>query len=493
VTKCIATPRILLGFRNKKWTTSEALSELIDNSFGKNRGNANCVNIYWNKHSRFLSIIDNGQGMDRIGDLFQLGRGTTTRSNDVMDLGRYNQGGSNAILWFADVVEIWTLRNNKRAYTKQNLKECIEKEEWPDVDNSWINSKATNVPPELSILNSGTMIKIKLREGLHITSQVIQRELSKIYASGLRSGRKISWVENKEITDIKAWDPGELGMDIQTDIMVCGMPAKLKVARAEHVTQRDAWIAISYGFRQIFKTREPFGDYDGGKIYGWLDLGWEWYEYLSTNKDSFTPNAPITELMDKVNEAIKPILDLLEEEQTELLHAALALEVQMSWGMLLDQHTDHPTGPHNVEAKPKNRPDPKIPQPPSPSGVPIQFKPADDLNGELMIATIHPGKSVVIRYDKNSDVIKEARQQRPVNILLLKVLTAQALADALIRDGFIVKSKLFKSEEWERLTTDYDDPLIHASFVRTRLLHVIGNKEKIKHKHSANKGGKFLM
>ena len=94
-------PYFLQAMRNQSWTMTGALAELVDNSFGPGRGNANTCEIVYDPTKRLLIIQDDGVGMPSIGRLFQLGN---TIGRAPGDIGLYGSGGTMAILWLADSV-----------------------------------------------------------------------------------------------------------------------------------------------------------------------------------------------------------------------------------------------------------------------------------------------------------------------------------------------------------------------------------------------------
>src|SRR5260370_12400476 len=88
---CTPKPAFLLAVRNQDWTAAGAISELVDNSFGPGRGNANFVQITYDINHRTLVVRDDGQGMEAVGRLFQLGN---TIGRVAGDIGIYGKGGT---------------------------------------------------------------------------------------------------------------------------------------------------------------------------------------------------------------------------------------------------------------------------------------------------------------------------------------------------------------------------------------------------------------
>ena len=82
-------PAGLRSVQNENWNMVGALSELLDNSFGPARGNANSVKIFCDAKARIVSVLDDGRGMDAIGRLFQHGN---TIGRAIGDIGFYGAG-----------------------------------------------------------------------------------------------------------------------------------------------------------------------------------------------------------------------------------------------------------------------------------------------------------------------------------------------------------------------------------------------------------------
>lgn len=486
--KMIPTPRILQSERNKDWTITGAISELIDNSLGADRGDADEVRIYWEPKTQILKVADNGRGMKQMSYLFRLGEGD--QSNTGHDIGKYGQGGSSALLWLPDEVLVWTVRDGRRAFTKQNIHQIVDVDgDWLDVEDRWTSPTLNNVPAPLNEYYSGTLIAMALRRGRKLYPDVVRRELSKTYAAGLRKGRRIIWITGSEVTELQPFDPGDLINVDEFEVEVQGLRAKVKAGIGETITQRDAGISVTFGHRQITKTREPLDGWDGGKVFGWVDLGPEWHDYLSNNKTCITDDVLWAELMDKVHIGIQPLLDLLDQEAEQEFAAKLSLEANLQFGALINKVYKRKPKPEPVDdeeeesiiddedegPKPKPEPKPKEPK----GGIEIVVKSSRELEGRIMDVRIHVGDKVMVLFDPDSDLMKEARQSRPLNRLLMRSLIADEFSSALIRQELVVESGLYTAEAWEQLMEDLNgDRLQMASYVKPRLFSVIGETKK---------------
>jgi hypothetical protein len=59
----------------------------------------------------------------------------------------------------------------------------------------------------------------------------------------------------------------------------------------------NAKLAVSYSYRVVEETRDGFGDYQGGGVAGWIVLGEERRQYLTTTKDGFADDNLRNQLM----------------------------------------------------------------------------------------------------------------------------------------------------------------------------------------------------
>jgi hypothetical protein len=480
----IAKPRILLSERNKDWTAVGALCELIDNSLGADRGNAEQVEIKWDKRKRILTIHDNGRGMEQVSYLFGLGDGTAGTNKDI---GRYGQGGSAALLWLADQVKVWTVRDGERAYTAQDFRTMLDGEQcrWPMVDDRWVRATPGNVPAPLNGYSSGTMIQIKMRDRLRFYPAPVQKELSKLYAAGMRAGRNIIWTDVQAETSeqLQPWNPVDVIWEKPFTVEVNGMTANVMVCVGDSIKQTDAGMSVTFGHRQIKKTRDPLGTYDGGKVYGWIDLGPEWHPYLSNNKTTITDAELWDALMKKVNDGLADVLALLDQQAKNDFVAKLNLEINnLNLGALVkpqsqpkdDEDLDDDDEDDNAEDDDKPKPlRPKKPKKPE-GGIQIDVKESTDLDGRVIFSTIHPGIGVTVLVDPDSEVIQQARESKPINMQWMRWLVAESLATAMITGEMVVTSGLFTQEEWDVLRDGINhNELMTSSYVTPKVFDVI--------------------
>ena len=490
LTVCLPTPRILLGYRNKNWSVASAVSELVDNSLGIDRGNAETVTLRWDRKTATLDVLDDGRGMPAVSYLFVLGQGIGDGQNDI---GRYGQGGSQALLWLADSVSIWTLDKTGLGRTKQDIRHAIEKQRWFEVDDARVPPRGGNLPAELEVYGHGTLIRLALRKERRVNHEAIAKELSKLYGPGLRKGhRRIIWSENGNATAISPWDPGERGYSQSAEIQVRGMGAFVEASVAPDVSIREAEMSVSWGYREIFRTREPFGAYSGGRIWGRIELRPEWKPFLTTNKDGLIDDGLRFDLMAAANKVILPVLQYLEEENEELLEASLRLEAEIDFGPFLRKIVRRiaesgTSGPHESEQKTHGRDAPTLKKTEGaeeerPEGMPIDVRAATDseLEGRFVSGELKLGQALYIRYNKEHEMVAEAvRHAEPRH--LFRMLICAAFAVELVRLNLVVKAGLCDEAEYEELGRHGREAI--PAYIMPRILKKLRRPEPKKGRH----------
>jgi len=306
-------PAGLRSVQNENWNMVGALSELLDNSFGPARGNANSVKIFYDAKARIVSVLDDGRGMDAIGRLFQHGN---TIGRAIGDIGLYGAGGTKALLWLSSQVNIWTLRDGMVQSDAVRWDKWIKAESFDElgVSDEWKRATLSNTPEELFVLGSGTIIKLHLPTTRRVHVHNLIGQLSRTYSTGLRRGKRITWVDvrrNEVLEERPLSDPfrapSEKSKTVHFDIVIEHgdehLPVSGRVYYDETTPASESNIQIGYGFRIIRNARECYQSPDGGEKYagtgvsGWLDLGENWQPYLSTTKDAFNDVPLFDELM----------------------------------------------------------------------------------------------------------------------------------------------------------------------------------------------------
>jgi len=342
----------------EKWTASGATSELVDNALGRIRGDAKRVIIIHNRTKRQLTVLDDGRGMDHIGQLFQLANGSGV---GVDDIGRWGSGGTKALMWLANEVAIWSLRDGKVMRDRIRWKDYQGKTEWPTVNNRWEEASLRNTPTMLHELGHGTMIEMKIRDERVINSDVVQRDLEQTYAPGLRHGKAIKWITLTKGRDYtRDLHPEQLQMpsdknkivDFNLKVRIDGekvLPASGKVALIDDLPFKQSNVAIGFGHRIIFHTRACYQSQDGEKRYsgagvgGWLDLGHGWQDYLTLAKDEINDDRVRAVLMHHIFTKIEPLLKQIEQDQLSLILDGIALDLGSALGNV-NEHIERLAG-----------------------------------------------------------------------------------------------------------------------------------------------------
>jgi hypothetical protein len=469
----------------EKWTASGAISELVDNAFGKIRGDASQVVINYDrsKNPHIMTIIDNGRGMDHIGRLFKLANGSGI---GIGDIGRWGSGGTKALMWLATDIRIWSMQNGNVMH--DHIRWQDHKEEWPRVNDSWEPASLRNTPTALFQLGHGTMIELKVRSKRTVHADAVQRDLEETYSPGLRKGKGIKWItvtKGRELTRTLRGDLLQLPEDpkriVNFNIAIDlgkeqpHLPVSGTVALIDDLPFKHSNIAIGFGHRIIFRTRACYQSIDGQKKYsgagigGWLDLGHGWQEYLTTVKDEINDDHIRAALMNHVFNEIEPLLKQVEEDQLSMLLDGIAIDLCTAIGNL-NQNTDNLVGYADMRALPPLRDDsvnPIIPDPPVSGDNVISISPPkvveDDPNKDgpnnkkerpiPPVAQIRLDRQtddfldhalcrvpitsdrdniVSILVNKEHPVVLELLQSKPLNRMALHLMLTRELAAALI-------------------------------------------------------------
>jgi hypothetical protein len=441
-------PAFLLAMRNQKWSVQGALSELVDNGFGPGRGNANRVDIIHDKTHGVIVVLDDGQGMESIGRLFQLGN---TIGRSPGDIGMYGSGGTMALLWMGSVIDVWTVKGGQVSHDTVDWLAQIKRDAYPEIDTSWEPVTAANTPEPLYTLGHGTMIHIKLsRERTFIPSNV-RRDLFKTYSPALRIGKKLVWTtmaRNKKLEEIPLSDPLVMPEDPER---LVSFDLTLEVRDQEHLSVfgcigliddlplSQSMVSVGYGARVITKTRDCYSSpdgsdkFDGTGIAGWIQLGDGWQPYLSTTKDAVNDQPVWETLMGHIFHQIRPLLEKVQEKAFDLVFTDIAVNLQeainTTANTTIDVHYAKGEPPGELpgsegrggegSAGHTRDPGPDVPKP-SPAICTVKIRPQSDdaMKGVLCRAVILVSAHVEefnVEVNQDHSAIQEAMKQRPVN------------------------------------------------------------------------------
>ena len=338
-------PAFLLAMRNQRWTVQGALSELVDNGFGPGRGNASRVEIIHDTTNRVITVLDDGQGMESIGRLFQLGN---TIGRCPGDIGLYGSGGTMAILWLASVVDVWSLKSGVVSHDSVDWLEQINRDTYPEISEDWKTATPANTPAPLLTLGHGTMIRIKLSRERTLIPSNIRRDLFKTYAPALRIGKKLVWAtatkgktqEEIFLADplIMPDDPARLiNFDLTLEVRDEHLTVFGSIGMIDDLPLSQSLVSVGYGARVITKTRDCYSSpdgslkFDGTGIAGWIQLGDGWQPYLSTTKDAVNDQPVWDALMGHIFTQIRPLLEKVQENVFDLTFSDIAVNLEQAF------------------------------------------------------------------------------------------------------------------------------------------------------------------
>lgn len=484
-------PRMLIGVQSQKWTVSGAIAELIDNSFGSGRGNASIVKITYDAIDKTLTVVDNGQGMEYIGRLFQLGN---TIGHTAGDIGHFGSGGTQAIIWLAEWVVVATERKNKVMQDRVRWSEIFNMEDFRDiaVSNEWREGHWS----QLSEYGHGTIIQLKLLKTRRIHVSNVIRDLSRLFAPGLRKGKRIIWCEQRsgEIVDQRSLaDPFELSAEpediVRFDIVLeyAGMhlPVHGVVSFDANTSHADSWIRIGFGHREILRTRDCFKSdneaFAGIGVSGWLDLGDGWQPHLTTTKDAVNDQPLYDALMAHVFDKIRDLLIRADQKTVdfELDNLAIGLEIALERTMRMKVRVVRGTGedgpggdgPGGVigDGSGERKPDPEgSNETAATAHIRLVKQYEDDMEGALARAGSDPlGMYVDINQDHR--FVREAIRQKPINSAALNLMIISEIATLLVEDSELMR-KAFKKSVIEEL-----DARVGPEKVRMLVRYMIDN------------------
>lgn len=494
------TPTLALieGLASDDWDVRGAISELVDNSLGEGRGNASRVDIRWDQKTRELTVLDNGQGMKDVGDLFQLGKGVGRHPKDI---GKYGMGGTMAIVWLGVEVDVWTKRGNQMSSAHVAWGQL---KDWRIPQQGWQRASLANTPSELLAETQGTLIRLLVPRSKKFHADTVQRELAKRYAPGLRAGRRIRWTTvttrgDERVDELAA--PRGLPQPIHIDLVVvvgtADLPVQGSIGLDPDLSPEDSRVDIGFGARVVRGTKDCYSSPDGEQSYsgvgvaGYIDLGEGWQDFLTSTKTDFKDIRVYDALMAALFERLEPLLKESERrgETLQLETIALRLAVSLEGAFEID-----------VAAAPR-APEPQYRWTRTGEGVPVppievKREPVTGAEeGEGAARKVRASTTVWVDFDaggsrlkgllydvdirddgiwvyldKDHPSVKEARQRRsPVQEMLLQHLVVSAVSAALV-DSPLLRKALGGVPHLLREIEDEDSPFKKQARLTSHLL-----------------------
>jgi Histidine kinase-, DNA gyrase B-, and HSP90-like ATPase len=446
-------PAFLLAMRNQRWTVQGALSELVDNGFGPGRGNASRVDIIHDTTNRIITVLDDGQGMESIGRLFQLGN---TIGRCPGDIGLYGSGGTMAVLWLASVVDVWSLKNGFVSHDAVDWPDQINRDTYPEISVDWEMATPATTPAPLLSLGHGTMIRIKLSRERTLIPSNIRRDLFKTYAPALRIGKKLVWTtvtKGKTQEEITLTDPlilpddpaRQIKFDLTLEVRGEHLSVFGSIGMIDDLPLSQSFVSVGYGARVITKTRDCYSSpdgslkFDGTGIAGWIQLGDGWQPYLSTTKDAVNDQPVWDALMGHIFTQIRPLLEKVQEDVFDLTFSDIAVNLEQAFNAQskanIEVHYAKESPPGDLpgtggrgddENEPKaSARDPGDDTPkesPAICRVKIYRQSDDQMKGVLCRAVIMSdahSQDFGVEVNQDHPSMQEAMKQRPINRMAL--------------------------------------------------------------------------
>lgn len=420
---------IIEAIENDEWSARGAISELVSNSFGEKRGDAQSVHIFYNAKARTLTVLDGGRGMSEVADLFHL---TKTVGRSARDIGKYGMGGTMACIWLAGHVDVVALRGGSVSRVEVDWEAFKATGMWDVTVEPWTRANASNTPAALLERGHGTLVTLKIRRTRRIHEADVQEELARTFAPAIRYGKSVRWtsqrtngnretllVNPQDVPSAQRWD---LALDIEgkvyTAVLLAGIDPDASVD--------DSRIDICYGPQVIFGTKKCYTSPDGSRSYGGLsvrgycDLGEGFQDFFTTRKGRVRED--VEDILNAaLFERLGPLLEQVKTEQEQILLDNLALNT----AVMLEGLFDGPAEPTKQEPryrweradKGETVPDITVVRDPfagrlGKSGARVwpQFVPGEKLNG-LWDCRIDEG-TITVLLDQDHPYIRAIRDQR---------------------------------------------------------------------------------
>lgn len=496
-------PAFLRAVQNQQWTVSGALSELVDNSFGTGRGNATEVRLAWYVKNRILTVCDNGQGMDDLTRLFQLGN---TIGRGVGDIGEYGSGGTMALIWLGRHVYVWTLKKGRVAFANVDWNKYIQANVFPSIDPSWHRATEENTPANLFAQGQGTFIALALPHKRRVIPNSITTDLATTYSPALRQGRTVIWQSIPQMTAFSA--SGQEDPTIRIDERILGEPltipdaielrvefeldgqrltAQGKAGYIDGLPISQSSMAIGFGPRLLLRTKDCYhGDkqtYNGSGVTGYVDLDDGWQPFLSTTKAVVDDNRAWEELMAQLFRQLEPLLSEAQSQAYSIFFDGIQLDLQRMLDGLMDVSLTAPdetgtqpgTGLHGgngVGGKPGKRPPPALPPPARAYGkLRLNLVPQSDPQMEGLLCQIDvQNHSLAGSVNKDHSFVQAAMAERPPNRLAFHHMVVTSIVDAILQQRPELLDEIFNPATRRRLQALKGDPqMLRGLFVRVLL------------------------
>ena len=410
-----------------------ALSEFIDNSLGEGAGKANNVIIRY-KEKDFLTIIDDGAGVENIAALFTLGDSQSRLKND--DIGNFGYGAKVGALFMGWHVTVHTVRNGEYQMMEVDWKKISKSQDWPK-----LSVISTDIKKAPSIINEGgTMIQITdLHPKQKWKISGIATKLAHTYNPALKAGKKITLEQYNasygSMAKIELSSTAFVKLKDRTTFSgeVDGMPFTVIAGRNVEGAAIMNAIHLGFGHRIIRSVTSLPGQALPPSLYVEVSLGKEWKKQLTATKNNIQ-NYNKYRLLDKIELGLAKLLKKLNTAQQQyrldVLSGVLAGGLNSALknaSIKKDPESDTAETKPRKPRKPSDIDDSKKKEL---NGINLKFN--DDMGLMAYDVATH-GKQVTITLNSSIPYIKTAIKA-PMNVSCVWALISGGLLDFIFED-----------------------------------------------------------
>lgn len=377
------------------WIT--ALAELVDNAFGEAAGNASTVTIsVWRNK---IMVEDDGGGIESLEPMFSLGDSKSRFS--PIDIGRYGCGAKHAAIWIGKHYCVETAKAGRLRIARVN---------WDAVRNQHEFGKFEDHQVECDPTRHGTKITINYmwptRKRLHVGS--ICRQLSETFAPALVHDRAIRVIDYRKdesgiVYTLKPWRPEGLSDVVQFDDALDGRDFHAEVGILTNAYSSDTGLRICYGHRVVCRLTQLAGKTIPARVFGYIELGPQWKDRLSTNKTKIVDSDDLEEYLLN-HPQISQIMSNAEEYHFEMLIEKIMPRLQLNISKALRRASEGDQFAKRKQPENEGKRQRKHPAPPADradDGDPATEE--DSSSTGLMVKVVREGNHIVGRVEEDND------------------------------------------------------------------------------------------
>lgn len=380
------------------WDWPKALSEFIDNSFGKDAGNATAVRIEIEKD--LIRIIDNGTGVDDLQRCFALGDSKSRYSKD--DIGRYGVGAKHASVWMGKVYQVHTCTDGRYVRSATANWDRVRREsDWGEIQDRQIT--ANGLPT-----GTKTIIKHFWPGRKRIIVGSIARQLSETFAPALADGRTIRITDFRrnadgEHVDLVPWSPKGWSDRVSFSGAIDGRAFSAEVGVLSDAYSSDTGLRLCFAHRVICRLTKLAGKTLPVRMFGYVRLGNQWKDRLATNKTQIVDSHDLEEALLEHPEIVR-LMQMAEDYQYQMLIENIMPRLEVNLAKALRLAEGGETFARRQDPVNEGTNTRKHPQPPAEEST--EGKPATKEDAQSRGITIKvgsEGRHIVGRVEDNDD------------------------------------------------------------------------------------------